>query len=168
MWTAKLAHHFTRRQDASGSHAPPIFATSRTRPQQNQTMALLVDKHRPRNLEALSYHPELSDRLRALVRMPATPSIRHSTTNATLCRHKAATFHTSSYMGPLGRARRHALLQRSRSSTGPVLRRSRSMHASSRPPQTANSSSTSSHPYTTLKSHHQTSETMTEWSYKTC
>lgn len=31
-------------------------------------MALLVDKHRPRNLEALSYHPELSDRLRALVR----------------------------------------------------------------------------------------------------
>lgn len=30
-------------------------------------MALLVDKHRPRNLEALSYHPELSDRLRALV-----------------------------------------------------------------------------------------------------
>jgi replication factor C subunit 3/5 len=31
-------------------------------------MALLVDKHRPRNLEALNYHPELSDRLRALVR----------------------------------------------------------------------------------------------------
>jgi hypothetical protein len=31
-------------------------------------MALLVDKHRPRSLDALSYHPELSDRLRALVR----------------------------------------------------------------------------------------------------
>lgn len=30
-------------------------------------MALLVDKHRPRNLDALNYHPELSDRLRALV-----------------------------------------------------------------------------------------------------
>ena len=30
-------------------------------------MALLVDKHRPRNLEALSYHPDLSDRLKALV-----------------------------------------------------------------------------------------------------
>ncbi|GAB7329930.1 hypothetical protein MBLNU13_g01634t1 [Cladosporium sp. NU13] len=29
-------------------------------------MALLVDKHRPRSLEALSYHPELSDRLKAL------------------------------------------------------------------------------------------------------
>lgn len=30
-------------------------------------MALLVDKHRPRNLEALSYHPDLSERLKALV-----------------------------------------------------------------------------------------------------
>src|SRR5690242_587034 len=34
-------------------------------------MALLVDKHRPRNLEALNYHPELSERLRALVRTTA-------------------------------------------------------------------------------------------------
>ena len=30
------------------------------------TMALLVDKHRPRTLETLSYHPELSERLRSL------------------------------------------------------------------------------------------------------
>ena len=29
-------------------------------------MALLVDKHRPRTLETLSYHPELSERLRSL------------------------------------------------------------------------------------------------------
>jgi hypothetical protein len=33
-------------------------------------MALLVDKHRPRSLNALSYHPELSDRLQALVSSP--------------------------------------------------------------------------------------------------
>ena len=33
-------------------------------------MALLVDKHRPRSLDALSYHPELSDRLKALVSLP--------------------------------------------------------------------------------------------------
>jgi replication factor C subunit 3/5 len=33
-------------------------------------MALLVDKHRPRSLDALSYHPELSDRLKALVKLP--------------------------------------------------------------------------------------------------
>jgi hypothetical protein len=33
-------------------------------------MALLVDKHRPRSLNALSYHPELSDRLQALVSPP--------------------------------------------------------------------------------------------------
>lgn len=30
-------------------------------------MALIVDKHRPRTLEALTYHSDLSDRLRALV-----------------------------------------------------------------------------------------------------
>ena len=29
-------------------------------------MALLVDKHRPRTLETLSYHPELTERLRSL------------------------------------------------------------------------------------------------------
>lgn len=36
-------------------------------------MALLVDKHRPRSLETLSYHHELSDRLKALV-YPPDPS----------------------------------------------------------------------------------------------
>lgn len=39
-------------------------------------MALLVDKHRPRNLEALNYHPELSERLRALVSV-STGSCTH-------------------------------------------------------------------------------------------
>ena len=36
-------------------------------------MALLVDKHRPRSLDALSYHPELSDRLKALVKPSKLP-----------------------------------------------------------------------------------------------
>lgn len=31
-------------------------------------MALIVDKHRPRSLDALTYHPELSERLQSLVR----------------------------------------------------------------------------------------------------
>jgi hypothetical protein len=30
-------------------------------------MALIVDKHRPRSLDTLTYHEELSDRLRSLV-----------------------------------------------------------------------------------------------------
>lgn len=30
-------------------------------------MALLVDKHRPRSLDALTYHKDLSERLRSLV-----------------------------------------------------------------------------------------------------
>ncbi|KAF2745848.1 P-loop containing nucleoside triphosphate hydrolase protein [Sporormia fimetaria CBS 119925] len=38
-------------------------------------MALLVDKHRPRSLEALSYHPELSDRLRALAQSGDFPHL---------------------------------------------------------------------------------------------
>lgn len=40
-------------------------------------MALLVDKLRPRTLDALSYHPELSDRLRSLVRSPELRNIEH-------------------------------------------------------------------------------------------
>lgn len=30
-------------------------------------MALIVDKHRPRSLEALTYHTDLSERLKSLV-----------------------------------------------------------------------------------------------------
>lgn len=30
-------------------------------------MALIVDKHRPRSLDQLTYHPELSERLKSLV-----------------------------------------------------------------------------------------------------
>jgi hypothetical protein len=36
-------------------------------PRPVNTMALLVDKHRPRSLDQLSYHPDLSERLRSLV-----------------------------------------------------------------------------------------------------
>lgn len=46
-------------------------------------MALIVDKHRPRSLDALTYHSELSDRLRSLVRTdprpPATTPLPYST-----------------------------------------------------------------------------------------
>ncbi|KAJ5205233.1 hypothetical protein N7491_004143 [Penicillium cf. griseofulvum] len=38
-------------------------------------MALLVDKLRPRTLDALSYHPELSDRLRSLARSGDFPHL---------------------------------------------------------------------------------------------
>jgi replication factor C subunit 3/5 len=36
-------------------------------------MALLVDKHRPRTLGELTYHPELTQRLSALVRLSRLP-----------------------------------------------------------------------------------------------
>ncbi|KAF1993352.1 P-loop containing nucleoside triphosphate hydrolase protein [Amniculicola lignicola CBS 123094] len=38
-------------------------------------MALLVDKHRPRTLESLNYHPELSDRLKALAQSGDFPHL---------------------------------------------------------------------------------------------
>ncbi|KAF2839673.1 P-loop containing nucleoside triphosphate hydrolase protein [Patellaria atrata CBS 101060] len=38
-------------------------------------MALLVDKHRPRNLDALSYHEDLSERLRALAQSGDFPHL---------------------------------------------------------------------------------------------
>jgi hypothetical protein len=34
----------------------------------HDNMALLVDKHRPRSLDDLTYHHDLSERLRSLVR----------------------------------------------------------------------------------------------------
>lgn len=40
-------------------------------------MALLVDKHRPRSLETLTYHPDLSDRLRSLVRPSSLYQAHH-------------------------------------------------------------------------------------------
>merc|ERR1711977_564564 len=38
-------------------------------------MALLVDKHRPRSLDQLTYHPELSDRLRSLAQSGDFPHL---------------------------------------------------------------------------------------------
>lgn len=52
-------------------------------------MALLVDKLRPRTLDALTYHPELSDRLRSLVRNPDLLDMNTILTLGTLDRHKA-------------------------------------------------------------------------------
>ena len=58
-------------------------------------MALLVDKYRPRTLDALTYHENLSERLRLLVSHYVAASV-----NITdhLTRRKAETFHISSCM----------------------------------------------------------------------
>lgn len=121
---------------------------------QHVAMALLVDKHRPRNLEALSYHPELSDRLRALVSSQRSSLAMHLT-EATTLRRKAVTSHICSYTVPLVQARKRVLSRPSRNFMALVSKRSRSTRVSSKPPQTANSNSTSSPPSTTSKSHPQ-------------
>jgi hypothetical protein len=77
--------------------------------QQLSTMALLVDKHRPRSLDALSYHPELSDRLRALVKPPAragTQSRGAAMLTIITKRLQVETFHICLSMDLLVRERR--------------------------------------------------------------
>jgi replication factor C subunit 3/5 len=44
-------------------------------------MALLVDKHRPRSLDQLTYHKDLSERLRSLVLLPLPPIISKLTSS---------------------------------------------------------------------------------------
>jgi hypothetical protein len=50
------------------------------------TMALLVDKHRPRSLDQLSYHKDLSERLRSLVRLLPSPKPTKLTITGTIRR----------------------------------------------------------------------------------
>lgn len=71
-------------------------------------MALLVDKLRPRTLDALSYHPELSDRLRSLVRSPDPRNMNTILIQGTIHRHKAEIFPIYWSMDPRVLARKHA------------------------------------------------------------
>jgi hypothetical protein len=57
------ATSFARRRHSDSASVPKTRPTTR--------MALLVDKHRPRTLVELTYHPELTQRLSALVRASA-------------------------------------------------------------------------------------------------
>ncbi|KAK4252013.1 hypothetical protein C7999DRAFT_37004 [Corynascus novoguineensis] len=57
---------------------PPASTTSSSAPpptNHNITMALIVDKHRPRSLDSLTYHGELSERLRSLAQSGDFPHL---------------------------------------------------------------------------------------------
>lgn len=80
-------------------------------------MSLFVDKHRPKELSKLDYHPELSSRLQALVRPPSLrllPVLISSRASLPLTRssdhaHRhMATFPTLSFTARPARARRRA------------------------------------------------------------
>ena len=76
-------------------------------------MALLVDKHRPRFLDALSYHPELSDRLKALVSPPeANRSLGVAMLMCLDFRQRVETSHIYSSMDPPVRVRRREYRRR--------------------------------------------------------
>jgi hypothetical protein len=58
----------TLRDNASSRNSQKaVFAQFSPPDQTASRMALIVDKHRPRSLDALTYHDELSERLRSLV-----------------------------------------------------------------------------------------------------
>jgi hypothetical protein len=110
-------------------------------------MALLVDKLRPRSLDTLTYHPELSNRLSSLVR--ALPEIY---IYSNIPRPHPPTSPTSSSTAPLAPAKRPASSAPYAPSTAPASKRSKSTPASSKPPHHASSSSTLSPPCTISKS----------------
>ena len=91
-----LATHIGR-DKVSARGALPLNASSKEksitiRSLTAGSMALLVDKHRPRSLEALSYHADLSERLKSLV------GLQHPFNQLTLTgyfRRKAETSPTS-------------------------------------------------------------------------
>ena len=88
----------------SPSKDPPSTCLKHT----ELTMALLVDKLRPRTLDALSYHPDLSDRLRSLVSSLAPETwATHLTALVTNCRLKAEISLICWYTVPQARARKH-------------------------------------------------------------
>ena len=69
-------------------------------------MALIVDKHRPRSLDELTYHDELSERLRSLVCTRATEE--RGTLADVRCRPKAEISPIFLSTGRPARERRHA------------------------------------------------------------
>ncbi|KXT06188.1 hypothetical protein AC578_1432 [Pseudocercospora eumusae] len=65
--SAEIFPRNASRSRATASHTRLIDLTLFVHTSSHSTtMALLVDKHRPRTLDTLSYHPDLSERLRAL------------------------------------------------------------------------------------------------------
>lgn len=119
------------------------------------TMALVVDKHRPRSLDQLTYHDDLSDRLRSLVGSFASyiscPSyslyILYIVYTRTWfhtykipSRHNPVTFLISSSTDPPAPVKRPASYAPSKNSTDPPSRKSKLIPESfSYPPRRGNS-----------------------------
>jgi hypothetical protein len=84
--------------------------------------SLFVDKHRPRKLSDLDYHPELSDRLRALVRPPPLLS-SYSRTNEGA--QAAGDFPHTLFYGPSGAGKKTRIMAVLRELFGPGVEKVR-------------------------------------------
>jgi replication factor C subunit 3/5 len=70
-------------------------------------MALLVDKHRPRSLDQLTYHKDLSERLRSLV---SCPSINPQSQNLTSQQAESGDFPHLLVYGPSGAGKKTRII----------------------------------------------------------
>jgi replication factor C subunit 3/5 len=78
-------------------------------------MALLVDKYRPRSLEALTYHENLSERLRSLVRV-SFPSVNAANQK---CQAQSGDFPHLLVYGPSGAGKKTRIIATLRELYGP-------------------------------------------------
>ena len=153
-------------------------------------MALLVDKHRPHTLDQLTYHPDLTTRLRSLVcshpprtylpttdhrlRLSCCTAIEYCQDDCLLTcllffnRPRLTISLISSYTDPPAPARRPASTLCYMHSTDRVPRASRSTLAFSKRQVTASLSSISLLASITLRSHHLMWGTSTGLSSRSC
>lgn len=92
-------------------------------------MALFVDRYRPRSLDDLDYHPELSSRLRALVRSNSTPlpppTELYTLTRGLPGRQAAGDFPHTLFYGPSGAGKKTRIMATLRELFGPGVEKVR-------------------------------------------
>lgn len=167
----RFGGHFTRfldasltifEQQATTTFSFKLSSTSIIR----SNMALLVDKFRPRSLDALTYHKDLSDRLSSLVYPDAEPlplKAMRRLTFSLFIRLPPPTSPIFYSMALPVQARKPAFSLPSALCTGAAWKKSRSMPECSRPLRTGSSSSTLFPPSIISKSRRATWECTTAW-----
>lgn len=118
------SREFTRRVHVQARHSSNTITfpsqlnttTITLLPSNNFSMALLVDKHRPRTLDQLSYHQDLSERLRSLV---SSPYIYPQKTHTHLLQAQSGDFPHLLVYGPSGAGKKTRIVATLKELYGP-------------------------------------------------